>query len=112
MMITTLLHSRLRPGMVTSLRRAEMVSRSGSSGRVSMKSTIRWMRLSTQPPKYPEIAPMRAPVVWLINVTTNATVREIRAACISRERTSRPSSSVPSQWAGDGPAFFKFRFWA
>ena len=61
-------------------KRAENASNIGNSGNVIKNSVKRWMTSSNLPPKYPEIAPMRAPNVSEKNVTTKATVNEIRPA--------------------------------
>ena len=76
----TLDHCSGTPGMVSPRSRAENANSSGSRGIVIRKSTTRWIMLSTQCPKYPEMPPMMAPKSSLNRVTTNDTLSDTRAA--------------------------------
>ena len=74
--------------------------RASHRGMVGMEiriSTSRWMTLSTQPPKYPERPPSRQPRMNAMDTPTRPTLSEMREATMIRERTSRPSRSVPSR---------------
>ena len=58
--------------------------------------------LSTQPPKYPEIAPTVTPISRDTATAMKPTVREMYEPFSIREKTSRPRLSVPSQCAAPG----------
>ncbi len=60
--------------------------------------------MSTQPPKYPAIPPITAPMIMAAMIRITASGSVIRAPNSTRENTSRPSSSVPNQCAADGAA--------
>ena len=60
--------------------------------------------LSTQPPKNPAIPPSTAPMIMAATIRITASGSVIRAPYSTREKTSRPSSSVPNQFAADGGA--------
>ena len=57
---------------------------------------------SVFPPKYPPKHPSRTPSGIAMSELTTPTSNAIPAPCASRSATSRPSPSVPSQWAAQG----------
>jgi len=61
-------------------RMAEIISRMGSVGMVSMNSMTREMIVSTMPPKYPATAPRNMPKVSLMSTTRIAMDMDTRAA--------------------------------
>src|SRR5512140_398555 len=58
---------------------------------------------SATPPRKPAREPAARPMRSEIPTVPNPTARERRAPWISRERTSRPNLSCPSQWDAEGP---------
>ena len=66
-----------------------------SDGKDRMTSMKRMMTLSVLPPKYPDVAPMSAPVIPATEMTRRPMDSEMRAPNMTREKMSRPSSSVP-----------------
>ncbi len=73
-------------------------------GKAKTRSARRMITLSTQPPKKPAIPPSTAPMIMAAMTRMTASGSVIRAPNRTREKTSRPSSSVPNQCAQDGPA--------
>ena len=67
-------------------------------GKDSIASVTRSSTVSIAPRKYPATVPTRAPKVTVTSIAATPTVSEMRPACRSRLRTSRPSSSAPSTW--------------
>ncbi len=67
-----------------------------------MVSAIRPMMRSAQPPKKPASAPSAEPIVKEAATAVIAMPKSSRAATTMRDRMSRPSESVPNQWATDG----------
>src|SRR6218665_1395763 len=61
------------------------------------------MSCSTQPLKWAARNPRKTPSVADKMVLMKATSKLMRMAASKRDRTSRPSSSVPSQWLADPP---------
>ncbi len=73
------------------------------NGIAAWKSASISTNCSTQPRKCAARKPSSVPKVAEMMVAPKATISEIRTETISRDRTSRPSSSVPSQcsvWKG------------
>ncbi len=62
------------------------------------------MTVSVRPPARPEKAPTADPVIMEIATIDRPTPTEARAPKITRERRSRPTSSVPKGWTSDGAA--------
>ncbi len=60
-------------------RYTESVSRTARPGRVRTRSVNRIRPLSTQPPKYPAIAPIVVPITVASSETTSATQSEVRS---------------------------------
>ena len=73
-------------------------------GKANTRSASRMITLSTQPPKNPAMPPRTAPMIMAATIRITASGSVIRAPYSTREKTSRPSSSVPNQFAADGPA--------
>src|SRR6218665_2595071 len=61
------------------------------------------MSCSTQPLKWAARNPRKTPSVADKMVLMKATSKLMRMDASKRDRTSRPSSSVPSQWLADPP---------
>ena len=78
-----------------------MASRIG--GKASRMSTKRMSSRSTQPPKKPDTAPVGRPISVPMPTEIRPMVSEMRAPKRQREKTSRPSGSVPNQCSADGP---------
>ncbi len=64
-------------------------------------STMRIIKLSTQPPKYPAIAPYETPITSDTSVATSPTISETRAPQNTRANRSRPNSSRPHRLLSD-----------
>ena len=69
------------------------------AGNENSNSMKRMRTMSTGPPKYPAAMPITPPPINPTDTATAATFTEMRAAWITRDRTSRPNSSVPNQCA-------------
>ncbi len=69
-----------------------------------MKSTQRMITASASPPWYPEYSPSRLPRKNEARAMTSGPKKALRVPAMTRENTSRPSESVPSQCAPDGGA--------
>ena len=76
-------------------RAAVIASQIGIVGSDCSSSIMRWMIMSSQPPKYPEMPPSRTPRITLSATATRPTVIEVRVPNIMRDHWSRPSRSVP-----------------
>jgi hypothetical protein len=74
----------------------------GSSGSVIMPSVMRISTASVRPPKYPAAIPTPSPMTPPNTVASSPTSSEICPPTISRINSSRPASSVPSQWSAEG----------
>ena len=81
---------------------------SGRNGMTRNQSSIAVSVWSIQPPKKPAEMPMTPPMTAETSAAEMPTIIEMRVPRIRSERTSRPFSSVPSQWADDGAA----RIWS
>ncbi len=80
-----------------------------SGGNENMASMTRMITLSTAPRKKPAIRPSGMAMTAARPTISKAARSEMRAPQISRLRMSRPRSSVPSQWASEGPALTALR---
>ena len=74
----------------------DSASRIGRRGKDSSTSTSRWIRLSTQPPKYPLTPPSTIPMENEIRMPITPTVRLTCEPTRVRDSRSRPNLSVPS----------------
>ena len=69
-----------------------------SSGGKDWKTSVTRMRASSsQPPRYPAMAPSGTPMSAAIATTHRETTSAGRTPMITRLRTSRPSMSVPNR---------------
>src|SRR5881628_2169058 len=75
--------------------------RAGSASQASVMRMITW---STQPPKKPERIPSAVPITPAKITAVKPTIIDTRVPKISRESTSRPMWSVPSQCSALPPA--------
>src|SRR4051794_10651262 len=92
--------TRVRPGpAIATMTAARM--KLGMTWNISAK---RMRRRSTLPPKKPAVAPITMPSTEAASAAAKPTAREIWMPCAIPERTSRPSSSVPSQCSAEGGA--------
>ena len=67
-----------------------------------MVSAMRDTMRSVQPPKKPAATPASPPIRNTRTTDDTAMMKSSRVATITRLSTSRPSWSVPNQWAADG----------
>ena len=81
-------------------------------GKASMRSIALISTASVRLPVYPAMSPMKVPTVIARPTATKPMLIEIRAPKTMREKTSRPSLSVPNQCAGEGPCAPSARFCA
>ena len=87
-----------RSGRQSCGRAAVIMSQMGMVGSDCSSSITRWMTMSIQPPKYPEIPPRKTPRIVLSATATRPTVIEVRVPNIMRDHWSRPRRSVPRKW--------------
>ncbi len=79
-------------------RMATTASASSSTGNANITSTMRISTVSSQPPRYPATTPTVTPTTTANATLTTAIRMDACMATSTRDSTSRPSSSVPSQW--------------
>src|SRR5215467_7309530 len=73
-----------------------------TTGMARKASVMRISTSSTAPLKYPATSPIEVPRTVPNSVARGATTRIPRAPWITRDRTSRPSESVPKRWSREG----------
>ena len=76
---------------------------STNSGNAMMVSAMRPTMRSVQPPKNPAATPAMPPIRNTSATEAMAMKKSSRVATTTRLSTSRPSWSVPNQWAREGP---------
>lgn len=77
-------------------------SDSSSAGKARKTSVTRMITSRAQPPAYPATTPSATPATPLTASTATAMNSEVRAPNRTRLNTSRPTWSVPNQWAPPG----------
>lgn len=75
-----------------------------SEGKAKSTSKIRLSAASIQPPRHPAHSPSRMPMTVEKTTTSSGPMSAVRPPKMRRLSRSRPSESVPSQWAADGGA--------
>jgi hypothetical protein len=74
------------------------------TGKAKTTSVIRIRTSSTQPPKKPATRPTTVPIKAVTVMSNRPTGTDSLAPYRTREVTSRPAGSVPSQCADEGPS--------
>src|SRR5262249_52444393 len=72
------------------------------TGMARKAAVMRMSTSSTTPLKYPATSPIEVPRTVPNSVARGATTRIPRAPWMTRDRTSRPSESVPKRWSREG----------
>ena len=80
-----------------------------SFGKARKMSVVRISTASTQPPAEPATGPTSSPTGAASTATSTTTNSVMREPWISRERMSRPWSSVPNQCAAEGGSSLSVR---
>ena len=80
-------------------------------GKENMASMRRMITLSTAPRKKPAMSPSGMAIAAATATISKVARSDVRPPQIRRLKMSRPRSSVPSQWASEGPALIRLRFW-
>src|SRR6516225_11138129 len=83
-------------------RSAAITIASSTPGSASMMSTRPIAPSPNAPPRYAATRPSASPVPSPTRTTPTPAPSEMAAPCTTRVRMSRPNSSVPMRWLGDG----------